>query len=83
MFPNGKPKSGYGDGDLIEPKRAKYDEDAIMTDRIDKYAKSEFEMIAESSLKPFANQSNNRQNEAYKTDINTTPSSADKLSGSN
>ena len=42
---------------------------------------SEFEMMAESSMKPFANNSNKKQNESImdRTDINTTPSSADKL----
>ena len=43
-------------------------------------AKSDFDMMAESSMKPFTNNSNKKQNESImdRTDI-TTPSSADKL----
>jgi hypothetical protein len=52
-----------------------------LTDRIDKYVNSDFEMVAESSMKPFANL-NSLHRPGYgmdRTDINTTPSSADKL----
>jgi len=52
-----------------------------LTDRIDKYVNSDFEMVAESSMKPFNNlHSLHRPGDGMdRTDINTTPSSADKL----
>lgn len=54
------------------------------TDRYnaEKFGNTDFELIAESSMKPFANNSHSKPSsfEALeRTDINTTPSSADKL----
>jgi len=50
------------------------------TDRYNPDKYSDFEMMAESSMKPFANNSNIMPNESLeRTGINTTPSSADKL----
>ena len=55
-----------------------------LTDRIDKYVNSDFEMVAESSMKPFTNVNGLHRlgDRMDRTDINTTPSSADKLQSS-
>jgi hypothetical protein len=55
VYPKGARQTGVGQHYQANQQRKKNEMIEALTDRIDKYVNSDFEMVAESSMKPFTN----------------------------